>query len=104
MSASLARADGEPRRLSILGATGSIGCSTLDLVTRNPAAYEVEVLTAYRNVDALARQARTVDATLAVVGDANLYKELRDSLSGTKTEVAADPMPWWRRRPDPRNG
>ena len=89
MSASLARADGEPRRLSILGATGSIGCSTLDLVTRNPAAYEVEVLTAYRNVDALARQARTVDATLAVVGDANLYKELRDSLSGTETEVAA---------------
>ena len=89
MSLSFGGADGAPRRLSILGATGSIGCNTLDLVNRNPEAYEVEVLTAYRSVDALARQARSVEAKLAVVGDETLYKDLKESLWGTEIEVAA---------------
>ncbi len=89
MSLSFGGAEGAPRRLSILGATGSIGCSTLDLVARNPEAYDIEVLTAFRSVDALAEQARNVEAKLAVVGDESLYKDLKDSLWGSGTEVAA---------------
>ncbi len=89
MSLSFGGAEGAPRRLSILGATGSIGCSTLDLVARDPEAYDVEVLTAFRSVDALAEQARNVEAKLAVVGDESLYKDLKDSLWGSGTEVAA---------------
>ena len=89
MSLSFGGAEGAPRRLSILGATGSIGCSTLDLVARDPEAYDVEVLTAFRSVDALAEQARNVEAKLAVVGDESFYKDLKDSLWGSGTEVAA---------------
>ena len=40
-----------PRRVTILGSTGSIGCNTIDLIARHPAAFEVEALTAQRSVD-----------------------------------------------------
>ena len=79
----------QPRRLSILGSTGSIGCSTLDLVERNPAAFEVEVLTANRSVARLAMQAKRFGARLAVVADETVYGDLKDALSGSGIEVAA---------------
>jgi len=79
----------EPRRITILGATGSIGESTLDLVGRQPDAFTVEALTAYRNVPLLAEQARRVGAQLAVIGDQDLYGDLKDSLAGSGIEVAA---------------
>ena len=44
----------KPRKITILGSTGSIGCNTLDLIQRSPEAYEVESLTANKNVDLLA--------------------------------------------------
>ena len=50
------RAAAVPRRITLLGATGSIGSSTIDLLRRDPAHYEVEAVTAYRNGGALARQ------------------------------------------------
>ena len=78
-----------PRRVSILGATGSVGCSTIDLIARNPAAYEIEALTAYRNVDLLARQARQLGARMAVIGDPARYGDLKAALAGTDVEVAA---------------
>ncbi len=79
------------RRISILGSTGSIGCSTLDLVERNRNRYEVVALTANRNVDLLARQSRQVGAKLAVIGDADRYSELKAALADTGIEVAAGP-------------
>ena len=78
-----------PRRLSILGSTGSIGCSTLDLVERNPEAFEVEVLTANRSVARLAMQAKQFRARMAVVADESAYADLKEALAGTQIEVAA---------------
>lgn len=89
MSVSWAKADAAPRRVSILGSTGSIGCSTLDLINRDRAGYDVEALTAFSNVSLLARQARAVDAKLAVIGDERRYGELKAALSGSNIEVAA---------------
>ena len=78
-----------PRRVTILGATGSVGQNTLDLVNRSPDAYQVVALTAQRNVDLLASQARQSNADLAVIGDEDLYSDLRDALAGTSVRVAA---------------
>jgi 1-deoxy-D-xylulose-5-phosphate reductoisomerase len=80
------------RSLSILGATGSIGKSTLDLVERNPEAFEVVALTAQSNVDALAEAARRTRARLAVIGDVARYAELAAALAGTPTRTAAGPQ------------
>lgn len=85
------QADSERRRVTILGSTGSVGCSTLDLIERNPEAYTVEALTAYRNASGLAEQARRIRPALAVVGDPEEYGNLRRALEGTGIEVAAGP-------------
>lgn len=77
------------RRVSIFGATGSVGTSTLDLIGRDRDGYQVVALTAHRDVAALAAAARQHDARLAVIGDEALYVALRDALSGTDIEVAA---------------
>jgi 1-deoxy-D-xylulose-5-phosphate reductoisomerase len=77
------------RRISILGATGSVGTSTLSLVEENPGKYEVEALTANRDVDALAAIARRVGAKIAVVADPKAYGALKAALSGSGVEVAA---------------
>ena len=78
-----------PRRITILGSTGSIGCNTLDLIQRNPDAYQVEAITANTNFELLAAQARDTNASLAVLADEKNYKALKDALNGTSTEVAA---------------
>ena len=78
-----------PRRISVLGATGSIGMSTLDLVGRNPDAFEVVALTAQRSVDRLAELARTHRAKFAVIGEAGRLDELRRLLAGTGIAVGA---------------
>ncbi len=78
-----------PRRVSILGATGSVGRSTLDLIGRNSAQYEVVVLTANSSAELLAQQAITHDAELAVLADPACYKDLKSALSGSSVEAAA---------------
>ena len=78
-----------PRRLTILGATGSIGASTVDLIKREPERYRVVALSARRNVAALARVAREVGAELAVVADPAVYGELKEALAGSDIEAAA---------------
>jgi len=78
-----------PRRITILGSTGSIGCNTVDLVERNPGAYEIEALTAHSNVEKLAAQARLLRPRLVVIGDENLYGALKEALAGTNISVAA---------------
>ncbi|MCW5752468.1 MAG: 1-deoxy-D-xylulose-5-phosphate reductoisomerase [Alphaproteobacteria bacterium] len=80
-----------PRRVTILGSTGSVGCNTVDLIEREPARYRIVALTAYRNVRLLAEQARKLHAELAVIGDAALYGELKELLAGTGIEAAAGP-------------
>ncbi|MCC7251858.1 1-deoxy-D-xylulose-5-phosphate reductoisomerase [Hyphomicrobium sp.] len=80
-----------PLRLSVLGATGSIGASTLDLVAHHPDRFEVVALTAQCNARRLAELAVAHGAKLAVVGDAAHYAELKALLAGTGTRVAAGP-------------
>ena len=76
------------RSITILGATGSIGASTLDLIRRNRDDWQVEALTANCSAAELAALAREFGARLAVVGDENCLGELRDALAGT--QVAAE--------------
>jgi len=78
-----------PRRLSILGSTGSIGQSTLDLILRNREAYSLVALTAGTRVKALAEQARLLRPEVAVIADERLYRDLKEALAGTGVEVAA---------------
>jgi 1-deoxy-D-xylulose-5-phosphate reductoisomerase len=77
------------RRITILGATGSIGASTIDLIKREPERYRVVAISARRNAAALAKAAREVRAELAVVADASVYKDLKEALAGTPIEAAA---------------
>ncbi|WP_027443124.1 1-deoxy-D-xylulose-5-phosphate reductoisomerase [Erythrobacter cryptus] len=76
------------RTLTLLGATGSIGASTLDLVRRNRAAWQIEALTAQCSAAQLAALAIEFDARLAVVGDEACLPELRDALAGTGIAAA----------------
>ena len=81
--------DQAPKRVTVLGSTGSVGANTIDLIERNRNAYEVEALTANRNVTGLAAQAIKLDARMAVVADPDCYSELKSALSGTGIEAAA---------------
>ena len=83
------RVSDAPRRVTILGSTGSIGTSTVDLIMRNRAAYVVEALTASTNVEKLAEQARTLGAKRAVIADESRYRDLKTALSGSSVEAAA---------------
>jgi len=76
------------RRVTILGSTGSIGQSTVDLLLRNPDGFEVEALTAYRNPLRLAEQARALRARFAAIADSSHYPALKAALSGTGIEAA----------------
>jgi 1-deoxy-D-xylulose-5-phosphate reductoisomerase len=75
--------------LTILGATGSIGRSTLDLVSRNAQAFEIVALTAHSSAADLAQLAIEHRAKIAVIGDPNCYEELAGLLAGTGIEAAA---------------
>ncbi len=78
-----------PRSVTILGSTGSVGCSTLDLIERQPEAFAVEALTANGSAERLAEQARRVGAKLAVVADEARYQDLKQALAGSGVEAAA---------------
>ena len=76
------------KKISILGATGSVGTSTLDLVERHPDRFEVIALTAAKNVAALAEAAARTGARLAVIDDAALLPELETRLGGSGCRAA----------------
>jgi 1-deoxy-D-xylulose-5-phosphate reductoisomerase len=76
-------------KIAILGATGSIGKSTLDLVEGNPERFEVVAVTAATNSEALADIARRTGAKLAVIADESRLGDLRERLAGTNCETAA---------------
>ena len=82
------------RSVTVLGSTGSIGVSTLDVISHARKVYgeralPVEAITAQANVAALAEQAKAVRPRLAVIGDEKLYRQLKEELSGTGIEAAA---------------
>ena len=81
-----------PRRITILGATGSIGTSTLAVLADSPGAWSVEAVTAGSNAEDLARIARTVHARFAVIADATRYADLKDALAGSGIAAAAGPQ------------
>ena len=83
------RPSADVRSITIFGATGSIGASTLDLIKREPGRYRVELISARRNAAALGKIAREVGARHAVVADHAAYRELKDALSGSRIEAAA---------------
>jgi 1-deoxy-D-xylulose-5-phosphate reductoisomerase len=87
----MASGDDLKRRLTILGSTGSIGTSTLDVIERlgGRDRFEIAALTGNGNIPLLAEQARRIGAELAVTADEDRYGELKDALSGSGIEVAA---------------
>src|SRR3989338_7157497 len=77
------------KRITILGSTGSIGVSTLDVVRQLGEDYEVDALTGNGNIELLAKQARDARARLAVTADEARYQDLKDALAGTGIAAAA---------------
>ena len=92
------------RRVSIFGATGSIGQNTIDLIARAPDDYGVVALTGAGNIDMLAKDARRLNAQIAVTAHDHLLDDLRAALRGSDvvaaagsmalTEAAARPADW----------
>ena len=76
------------RTISILGATGSVGASTLDLIRRDRANWQVVALTANCQAKDLAKLAREFNAQIAVVGDETCLPALREALTGSGIEAA----------------
>lgn len=74
------------RTVTVLGATGSIGDSTMDLLRGAPGRYRVEALTANSNVEGLAKLAREFDARFVAVADTARFGELKDALAGSGIE------------------
>ena len=77
------------RRISIFGATGSIGQNTIDLIARDRDAYAVVALTGGRNIAQLAKDARALRAQVAVTAHDDLLPELREALAGSGVQAAA---------------
>ncbi|MEP2530584.1 1-deoxy-D-xylulose-5-phosphate reductoisomerase [Shimia sp.] len=77
------------RRVSIFGATGSIGQNTIDLIARDPESYDVVALTGGQNIARLAQDAVRLRAEIAVTADEKRLPDLRDALAGSGVEAAA---------------
>lgn len=94
----------EPRRVSVLGSTGSIGVSTADLLAANPDRFRVHALVGGRNVAVLADQARRLGAAVAVIADESCLPALEAALRGSGiacgggdaavVQAASDPVDW----------
>ena len=80
---------GAVRSVTVLGATGSVGDSTMDLLRASRDRYRVEALTGNSNVQGLAKLAKEFDAGYVAVADPARLTELKDALSGTRTECGA---------------
>lgn len=78
-----------PIRITVLGATGSIGKSLADLIERNPEQFDVVALVANTNASELAQMARRLNASAAILADASRLNDLREALNGTSVEAGA---------------
>lgn len=79
------------RRVSVLGATGSVGQNTIDLIARRPDSFDVVALTGAGNIALLAEDAKRVGADVAVTAHPEKIEELRSALQGSTVEAAAGP-------------
>jgi len=79
------------KKVSVFGATGSIGQNTLDLIARDRHAYDVVALTGGGNIEQLAKDAKALQAEVAVTAYPEKLDELRDALAGSGVEAAAGP-------------
>jgi 1-deoxy-D-xylulose-5-phosphate reductoisomerase len=79
------------KTVTILGSTGSVGESTVDLLAANPERFRVLALVGNRNGEKLAAQARLLQAAWAVCADADQYPALKTGLAGTVTKIACGP-------------
>jgi 1-deoxy-D-xylulose-5-phosphate reductoisomerase len=78
-----------PKKIALLGSTGSIGTQTLDVISRFPAEFEVEILTAGSNTKLLAQQARKFLPNSVVIGNKAHYSQLKDALKDIPVKVYA---------------
>jgi 1-deoxy-D-xylulose-5-phosphate reductoisomerase len=76
-------------RIALLGSTGSIGLQALDIISRYPDKFIVEVLVAGNNVDLLTRQALQFQPDAVVIGNENHYLQLKENLTDTNIKVYA---------------
>lgn len=76
------------KTVSILGATGSIGQQTLDVVRRHPGQFKITALAAQKNVETLAKAAKEFQPELVAIADGNEYPKLKELLAGTRIEIA----------------
>ena len=79
----------EPRKISILGSTGSIGSDTISVLQSTSNTYRVLAITAHESVDLLAEQAHVLKPEFVVIANEGKYRELKRLLSGTKSRLAA---------------
>src|SRR5215472_17308074 len=77
------------RSITILGPTGSIGASTIDLIKHESTRYRVEAVSANRNAGALAALARDLNARFAAIAEPAAYRELKGALAGSGIEAGA---------------
>ncbi len=77
------------RKVSIFGATGSVGQNTIDLISRDRSSYDVVALTGGRNIAQLAQDARSLGAKVAVTAYEDCLEDLKAALAGTGIEAAA---------------
>ena len=77
------------KRVTILGATGSVGLQTIDLIERDPSKYHIVALTARRNVEKLVEQAKKLRPEMVVVADESKYDDVKTALKGSGIKVAA---------------
>ena len=83
------RSPQEVTKLSILGTTGSIGCSAIDVIQHQAERFDVVALVGNQNIELLAQQAIAVNAEVAVTADEARYQDLKDALAGSGVSVAA---------------
>ncbi len=81
------------KNIAVLGATGSIGASALDVIARHPDRFRASVLAAHRNVDELVAACVRFKPDLAVIADAALETQLRDKLAGAGLPRALPAVP-----------
>lgn len=77
------------KRIALLGSTGSIGVQTLEVVSRFPEHFEVEVLTAHSNAELLIQQAKQFQPNCVVIADNTQYQQVKDALWGEDIKVYA---------------
>jgi 1-deoxy-D-xylulose-5-phosphate reductoisomerase len=78
-----------PLKIALLGSTGSIGTQALDVISRYPDEFKVDILTGHNNIELLTSQARKFLPDSVVISNKEHYKQLQDNLWGTKIKVFA---------------